>query len=115
MGDYINREERRKRGLTKEQAELLEYYWKLENTPNEPLIDDGVKVKFKYEQIVSGADYKHLAQKYRDFIEENKDKEFTVLIEDTKIHNKYKLVSLVEDETDPKFLFWVGHLELIDA
>jgi len=115
MGDYINREERRKRGLTKEQAEMLEYYLKLENTPDDKLIDAGSKVKFKYEQIINGVDYKRLSQKYKDFVEKNKDKEFTVLIENTKIHNKYKLVSLVEDKTDPKWLFWVGDLIRVDA
>jgi predicted RNA-binding protein with TRAM domain len=115
MGDYINREERRKRGLTKEQAETLEYYLKLENTPDDKLIDNGSKVKFKYEQITSEKDWVRKSEKYRTFVEENKDKEFTVLIENTKIHNKYKLVSLVEDETDPKWLFWVGDLQRIDT
>jgi predicted RNA-binding protein with TRAM domain len=115
MGDYINREERRKRGLTKEQAETLEYYLKLENTPDDKLIDNGSKVKFKYEQITSEKDWVRKLEKYRTFVEENKDKEFTVLIEDIKVHNKYKMVSLVEDETDPKWLFWVGDLIRVDA
>ena len=53
-------------------------------------------------------------QRYKNFVETNKDNELTVQI-DEKVHNMYKLVSLVEDTTEPKFLFWVGDLILLDA
>lgn len=110
MGDYINREQRRKMKWTKEQADAYEYYKMLENTPDEMLIDAGSKVKLKYEQIVGRKDYSKMRSDYKEFVEENKEKEFTILISDDKIHNKYKLVSLEEDTKDPKWLFWVGDL-----
>jgi hypothetical protein len=104
----MNREMRRKLKITKEQDEILS---RLESGR---LINAGSKVKLKYDQITSRKDWEKLNQKYKDFVETNKDKEFTVQI-DEKVHNMYKLVSLEEDTMEPKFLFWVGDLLLIDT
>jgi hypothetical protein len=115
MGDYINREQRRKMKLTKAQADTLEFYKMMENTSDKMLIEEGCKVKLKYEQITSRKDYVKLRLDYRTFVEDNKETEFTVLIEDKRVHNKYKMVSLKEDIKDPKWLFWVGDLIRIDT
>ena len=102
----MNRETRRKLKITKEQADIFE---RLKEGRS---INAGSKVKLKYDQIVSRKDWAALNQKYKDFVETNKDGEFTVQI-DEKIHNMFKLVSLEEDTMEPKFLFWVGDLEMV--
>lgn len=104
----MNRETRRKLKITKEQAEIFD------RLSQGRLIDTGSKVKLKYDQITSREDWATLNQKYKDFVEANKDKEFTVQI-DEKLHNMFRLVSLEEDTTDPRLLFWVGDLILLDA
>lgn len=104
----MNRETRRKLKITKEQSDIFD------RLSSGKLINAGSKVKLKYDQITSRKDWATLNQKYKDFVEENKDKEFTVQI-DEKIHNMFRLVSLEEDTTEPKLLFWVGDLMLIDA
>ena len=104
----MNRETRRKLKITKEQADIFD------RLSQGKLIEAGSRVKLKYDQIVSRKDWEKLNQKYKNFVEENKDNEFTVQI-DEKVHNMYKLVSLKEDPTEPKFLFWVGDLILLDA
>jgi hypothetical protein len=104
----MNRETRRKLKITKEQADIFD------RLSSGKLINAGSKVRLKYDQITSREDWATLNQKYKNFVEANKDNEFTVQI-DEKIHNMYKLVSLAEDTTEPKFLFWVGDLILLDA
>jgi hypothetical protein len=104
----MNREMRRKLKITKEQDEIFE------RLRSGKLITAGSKVKLKYDQITCRKDWEELNQKYKDFVETNKDKELTVQI-DEKVHNMYKLVSLEEDTMEPKFLFWVGDLLLIDT
>jgi hypothetical protein len=104
----MNRETRRKLKITKEQADIFD------RLSSGKLINAGSKVRLKYDQITSREDWATLNQKYKNFVEANKDSEFTVQI-DEKIHNMYKLVSLAEDTTEPKFLFWVGDLILLDA
>lgn len=104
----MNRETRRKLKITKEQSDIFD------RLSSGKLINAGSKVKLKYDQITSRKDWATLNQKYKDFVEENKDKEFTVQI-DEKIHNMFRLVSLEEDTTEPKLLFWVGDLTLLDA
>jgi hypothetical protein len=104
----LNRAQRRKLKITKEQADIFDRLSQGE------LISAGSKVRLKYDQIVSRKDWETLNKKYKDFVETNKDIEFTVKI-DENVHDMYKLVSLEEDTTEPKFLFWVGDLILIDA
>ena len=102
----MNRATRRKLKVTKEQGDIFD------RLASGELISAGSKVKLKYEQITTRKDYESLAQKYKDFIESRKDDIFTVVI-DEKIHNMFKLVSLEEDTMEPKFLFWVGDLEMV--
>ena len=104
----MNRETRRKLKITKEQADVFD------RLAQGKLIAAGSKVKLKYDQIVSRKDWATLNQKYKDFIETNKDGEFTVQINE-KIPDTFKLISFEEDVTEPKFLFWVGDLLLLDA
>lgn len=75
---------------------------------------EGEKVTLDFERLSHYKDYEKLRQEYKEFIEMNRSKVFTVEFDpyrkahDTK--DKASLVQLVEDESDPKWLFWAGDL-----
>lgn len=73
----------------------------------EPL-EEGTKVKLNYDLITSAFGYEKRNERYKAFVEENKDKEFTVMYDEK--HNSGKLVSLQEDETDPRWYWFCGDL-----
>lgn len=70
-------------------------------------IPEGAKVMLNYESITSEPDYKNKVEGYREFVENNKDKVFTVQY-DEKYRNKPVLVSLAEDTNKIK---WLWHCE----
>ena len=76
-----------------------------------PVFSDGDKVKLRYEQIAKRTDYASKTENYRRFISENRDKVFTVRrITPGKEHS---LIELVEDTSEPKWLWWDGDLKRI--
>ena len=96
-------------GLNKTQ---LEQYIKFkENQMNSVELYEGDKVKIDYLGITSRIDYDKRRPEYRNFIEENKDKIFTVKY-DEKYRNNPWLVSLEEDTTEPRWLFTTSDLIL---
>lgn len=70
-------------------------------------IPEGAKVMLNYESITNELDYKNKVESYREFVENNKDKVFTVQY-DEKYRNKPVLVSLAEDTNKIK---WLWHCE----
>lgn len=70
-------------------------------------IPEGTKVMLNYESIINEPDYKSKVEGYREFVENNKDKVFTVQY-DEKYRNKPVLVSLAEDTNKIK---WLWHCE----
>lgn len=70
-------------------------------------IPEGTKVMLNYDSITNEPDYKAKVEGYRDFVENNKDKIFTVQY-DEKYRNKPVLVSLAEDTNEIK---WLWHCE----
>ena len=72
-----------------------------ENKDN--VLPEKQKVNLNYKRITSEKDYFKRQKKYRKFLEENKDKVFTV--EYDRNHPDGKLVCLEEDTTEPKWLF----------
>lgn len=74
-------------------------------------LPEGTKVKIDYNEITKRPDYNKMSKAYKDFIEENKDKIFTVEY-DKKYQNKPYLVCLKEDTTPLKWL-WHSTLDLI--
>jgi hypothetical protein len=70
-------------------------------------IPEGAKVKINYDEILSRPNYNKLRPEYREFVEKNKDKIFTV-----KYDEKYKeqpyLVCLKEDDTPLKWLWEIS-------
>ena len=96
-------------GLNKKQ--LDEYIKFKEEQMSSISLFEGDKVKIDYVGITSRVDYDKRRPEYRTFIEENKDKIFTVLY-DEKYRNNPWLVSLEEDTTEPKWLFTTSDLIL---
>lgn len=96
-------------GLNKTQ--LKEYIQFKEEQMSSISLFEGDKVKIDYVGITSRVDYDKRRPEYRTFIEENKDKIFTVLY-DEKYRNNPWLVSLEEDTTEPKWLFTTSDLIL---
>lgn len=70
-------------------------------------IPEGTKVMLNYESITNELDYKNKVESYREFVENNKDKVFTVQYNE-KYRNKPVLVSLAEDTNEIK---WLWHCE----
>ena len=72
------------------------------------IISEGSKVKLNYESLINEPDYPKKVKKYKDFVEQNKDKIFTVQY-DTKYKDKPILVVLAEDENEVKWLWHCEH------
>lgn len=72
-------------------------------------LKEGTKVKLNYQRIISRSDYLMLREDYRNFIEENKDKIFTIEY-DPKYQYEPLWVCLEEDKTPVKRLFYIGDL-----
>ena len=107
----MNRAEKRKlaKKLKMKYAELLESLeFKIEDVTVEEL-PEGTKVKLKAEQILQ---QRNLNEKYREWVEANKDKVFTCE-KDSTLPNDSKRVVFKEDESNPKWLFHVTDLELV--
>jgi hypothetical protein len=96
----------------KKMNENIAYYNKMKSINNyikqgivdADFIPEGTKVRLNYENITSEPDYQKKVKRYRDFIEENKDKIFTVQY-DKKYKDTPILVVLKEDESRVKWLF----------
>lgn len=80
--------------------------------PNENnyLFSEGTKVMLNLKNIKSHPDYNKYSFMYRYFVENNSKKIFTVEYEKGKSPN---LVTLKEDITNPKWLFFVGDLSQV--
>lgn len=98
--------------------QLKEYYEKMEliqhmangEVDDDSVIEEGTKVKLNYDSIVNDPNYSRKVQAYKDFVENNKDKIFTVEY-DERYTNNPLLVMLKEDETEVKWL-WHSKMDL---
>lgn len=70
----------------------------------EDILLDGDRVKFNYRLIKASPIFKRAVPKFKQFVLENKNKTFKVMY-DGEVTNKHLLVSLLEDETTPRWLF----------
>lgn len=74
---------------------------------------EGDKVKLNIKKMKSHPSYNKYNDKFKSFLEDNKDKIFTVEYDKTK-KNKPNLVCLKEDDSKYKWLFWDGDLLVLD-
>ena len=77
-----------------------------------PVFSEGDRVVIRYEQIVNRKDFAAKNDLYKVFLEENRDKVFTIhKVSQGKDHS---LIELVEDPSVPKWLWWEGDLCRVD-
>ncbi len=69
---------------------------------------EGDKVRLNMDVIKRHKDYSKKSARYRQFCESNAGRTFTVEYNGTM---RPSVVCLREDETEPKWLFWVGDLK----
>lgn len=107
----MNREQRRKQsksGLIKQFLDDLSMANKFKgNIEGDWPIHDGDKVTLNLEEIRKHPGYERKLPAYRRFCEMNAGRVFTVCI-DPNMRNS--VVCLKEDQTKPKWLFWIGDL-----
>ena len=100
----------RKKGYTKTQIDsaivVLEF---MERQVN---ITPGTKVKINAQQIQSYPGYTKMREEYKAYVEEHKDDVFTA-IADAKHPDMKTMCVFEEDETDPKWLWWLGDLIVV--
>lgn len=108
----MNRKTRRK--LQKDNK--IKFLSKLINSTKDDTYDyllEGEKVKLKYDYITSRVGYATKTKEYKKFIEDNKDKIFTVEYDANHLDNPI-IVALREDDSQPKWLFWDEFLERVE-
>ena len=70
--------------------------------------EPGDKVKLDMEKIMADKEYDRKLPTYRAFCEANAERVFTV---EYVAGMNPSVVCLAEDESNPKWLFWIGHLK----
>lgn len=117
MALKLNRSDRRKMGrrlrktgISPEMAiELFER--RLAQFAAQPL-QEGTKVRLNYDEIVNAPGYDKKVKPYKAFVEENRDKVFTVAYDDK--HTSGRMVVLAEDPSLQQWLWWSGDLIVVD-
>lgn len=111
---YINRAGKRaftktakKAGISKGDAEKYVFIVNEgAGTPSPPQeIEEGEKVKLNTELIKARKNYPRMAERYREFVEQNEDTVFTAHVE------RENMISMVEEL---RWLFWSGDLIKVD-
>ena len=113
----MNREQRRTyekklraKGVSKSDAEnIVALKQKLDSV--EPL-PEGQRVRLNIKSIMEHPDYERLTDRYKQFVQDNKDNVFTVEYDPQHLKNP-TLVCLKEDPTPVKWIWWVGDLEIV--
>lgn len=75
-------------------------------------LEEGQRVRLNVATIMSDVNYPNKVEEYRNFVEQNSDKIFTVEYDER--HTDGHFVSLVEDTREVKWLWWVGELEIVE-
>lgn len=89
-------------------SNIVRNFYNISNT-----ILEGSKVKLNYNKITNRKDYNNLVPEYKEFIEKNKDRIFTVEYDKDR-KNMPIWVCLAEDDTPVKWLFYVGDLKVVE-
>lgn len=109
----MNREQKRALVKNKKARKLLELMlMDVERQKAETSIPEGAKVRLRYDRIHGSEMWNDLSQRYKDFVEENKGKEFTVEY-DERFKDRPLVVCLKEDPSETKWLFNVLDLEVV--
>lgn len=75
-------------------------------------IPNGTQVKLNLSTIQKDPNYQRKSDKWKEWIEEHKEEIFTVEY-DPKFGEQPKVVTLKEDTSDPKWLWFIGDLDVL--
>lgn len=80
-------------------------------------LKEGDRVKIDYDAMCTNGQWTGTNEKYRQFVEDNKDRVFTIeRPTDPKrpsAKNLEGIFQFAEDPSEVKWLFWVGHLKKV--
>lgn len=112
----VNREQRRiaqkKTGLSSDEIKTVEKFMSQGTPLDVPTIPEGAKVKINVDRIYTQKDFARLQPRYRKFVQEARDKVYTVEY-DPERRDRPSLVCLVEDPSEVKWLWHVSDLEVV--
>ena len=83
-----------------------------EKRMNNEVLKPGDKVMLDWVKITEDPDWENFKPEYQKFVEENAGKIFT-LSKEVKAQGPWAFVSFEEDETDPKWLFYLGYVKKV--
>lgn len=112
----MNKEQKRKyikklkdKGFSQKDIDLYVRYKELSETSID--LPEGIKVRLDVGNIKSHPDYPRFTEKYRNWVDSNKDSLFTVeYIKDGR--SNHNVVTLKED--DFKWRFWTGDFKVVE-
>lgn len=94
--------------LTRKMAsKIVKEYIKQKNS-----IPNGTQVKLNLSAIQKDPNYQRKSDKWKAWIEQHKEEIFTVEY-DPKFGDQPKVVTLKEDTSDPKWLWFIGDLDVL--
>lgn len=116
----MNREQRRalqkKNGFSSDEIKAVENLAEIKSGQGTPLaiptIPEGAKVKINVDRIYRQKDFAMLQPRYRKFVQEARDKVYTVEY-DPERRDRPSLVCLKEDPSEVKWLWHVSDLEVV--
>ena len=84
----------------------------IESRMNDEILAPGDKVMFNLKKIAADPEYEKFKPEYRDYIINHAGDVFT-LRQEARQNGPFGLVSFVEDETEPKWMHYLGHLKKV--
>ena len=88
-------------------SKIVKEYIKQKNS-----IPNGTQVKLNLSAIQKDPNYQRKSDKWKEWIEQHKEEIFTVE-HDPKFGDQPKVVTLKEDTSDPKWLWFIGDLDVL--
>ena len=88
-------------------SKIVKEYIKQKNS-----IPNGTQVKLNLSAIQKDPNYQRKSDKWKEWIEQHKEEIFTVEY-DPKFGEQPKVVTLKEDTSDPKWLWFIGDLSAL--
>ena len=97
------------------QAMIRDQYPKevIENRIGKDTFAPGDKVMLDVQKVMDDINYGQMKQEYKEFIQSHANEVFT-LSKVAKMSGPFAAVSFEEDETDPKWMFFIGHLKKVN-
>lgn len=86
----------------------------LEELFAENALSEGDKVRLDMHSITTHPDYIKLTEKYKTWVHAHVDEVFTVIY-DEQHRDSPLIVALQEDDSDPRWLFFIGHLKKVTS